>query len=257
MKTCPWLISSFLVVFVSGLFQSQLYAQKITIGVKGGLSIPNLTAGDEKNPLNKGYSSRMGSDAGVFAEYHMSGFFSSTIGVEYCAQGGKKNGMQALEVPEAYSAYVPAGTKYLYADYKSEAKLDYLLFPVMARIRYSVNSLPLSIYASAGPFLGVLVKAEQETRGAGTIYLDEGGTTALSPGAVSFHADTDIRSDLNTYNIGIMGLAGVSADFGVYSVFAEGGGNFGFIPIQKDFEHGKNYIGAAVITIGCSYTFGN
>ena len=65
-------------------------------GVCGGISIPNLTApGSENNPLNTGYSSRLGPDFGVFAERHIMGKFSLEARIEYSSQGGKKDGLQA------------------------------------------------------------------------------------------------------------------------------------------------------------------
>ena len=257
MKPYPLLISSFILFLAGILCQSSASAQIITFGAKGGLSVPNLTSGDTGNPLSEGYSSRLGADAAVFAEYHMSKIFSTTVGFEYCAQGGKKSGMQAFEVPAEYAAFVPPGTKYLYADFKSEAKFDYMMLPVMARVRYAFGSSPFSVYVSAGPFVSILMKAEQETRGASTIYLDEAGTQALPAGVVSFNADNNIRSDLNRYNVGGVGLVGFEFSLEPYAVFIEAGGNFGFIPIQKGSSHGKNYTGAAVITMGCSYTFRN
>lgn len=257
MKSYPLLISSFLLLLSAILPFSPASAQIITFGAKGGLSIPNLTSGDTGNPLNEGYSSRLGGDAAFFAEYHMSAIFSTTVGFEYCAQGGKKSGMQAFEVPAEYAAFVPAGTKYLYADFRSEAKFDYFMLPVMTKVKYGIGSSPFSIYASLGPFAAFLVRAEQETRGASTIYLDEAGTQALPAGVVSFNADNNIRSDLNRYNVGAVGLIGFEFRLDPYAVFLETGGNYGFVPIQKGSAHGKNYTGAAVITMGCSYTFRN
>jgi hypothetical protein len=49
---------------------SNLAAQQVTVGIKGGFSIPNLTAGNTTNPLNTGYSSRFGADYGVYGEHH-------------------------------------------------------------------------------------------------------------------------------------------------------------------------------------------
>lgn len=256
MKPFTLLISSLFIIFII-LSLSPASSNNITIGAKGGVSIPNLTAGDSENPLNEGYSSRRGGDAAFFAEYPLSEIFSVTGGFEYCAQGGRKKGMQALEVPAGYAAFVPAGTKYLYADFKSEAKLDYIMLPVMAKARLGIGDSPFTAYASLGPFVSFLVRAEQETRGASAIYLDEAGTQALPAGVVSFNADNDIRSDLNRYNIGAVGLFGIEFSFSPYAVFIEAGGNFGFIPIQKGSNHGRNYTGAAVITMGCSYTFMN
>ena len=58
------------------LFSGQMFlcfavnAQNFALGIRGGISIPDLTAGTgNQNPLNTGYGSRSGPDAGVFAEF--------------------------------------------------------------------------------------------------------------------------------------------------------------------------------------------
>jgi len=52
-----------------------IQAQDVAIGARGGISIPNLSAsGNEQNPLNTGYSSRLGPEFGVFAEFKISDF---------------------------------------------------------------------------------------------------------------------------------------------------------------------------------------
>ncbi|MGZ3833046.1 MAG: outer membrane beta-barrel protein, partial [Mucilaginibacter sp.] len=95
-------------------------AQNFYLGVRGGISIPNLTAGgSNQNPLNTGYSSRLGPDAGAFAEFKFSNLFSLQPMIEYSSQGGKKNGMQAFPTPAQFAAFFdprPAPT-YLYANY--------------------------------------------------------------------------------------------------------------------------------------------
>ena len=37
--------------------------------------------------------------------------------------------------------------------------------------------------------------------------------------------------------------------------FIEGGGNYGFLNIQKGTDNGKNQIGAATVALGYGYTF--
>lgn len=118
------------------------------IGARGGLSIPNLTAGgSQNNPLNTGYSSRLGPDFGVSGEYHFSTLFSLEGRVEYSSQGGKKDGMQALTTPDAIVQYYQSQNipppPYLYANYKSEAKLNYLLIPVLAKFGWG-KELPMA-----------------------------------------------------------------------------------------------------------------
>lgn len=243
-----------LLVVIFLLICNYCYAQNISIGVKGGLSIPNLKSGGSETPLNSGYSSRKGADFGCYVQYDFSRLFGVSAGIEYCAEGGKKNGFQAMSVPAEYKTMLPPNTKYLYADFKSEAKLDYLLFPILVRAGWNpIDESSFRIYAALGPFAGFLVSAKQVTGGSGMIYLDKSGTTPITPQPVSFDKTTDIKSDLHAFNIGVIGFAGISYDIGPASIFIEGGGNFGFISIQKDTSNGKNYIGSAVVSIGSSF----
>ncbi|HEY8968954.1 MAG TPA: hypothetical protein VIM64_07670, partial [Puia sp.] len=55
----------------------------------------------EKNPLNTGYSSRLGANFGVSGSYRFSPLFSLEARLELAAEGGKKNGFQALTTPDA------------------------------------------------------------------------------------------------------------------------------------------------------------
>ena len=67
-----------LIVCVFILFATTAYSQDgyNYIGVKGGLSIPNLTSGSSENPLASGYSSRQGPDFALFFEKSISEKFS-------------------------------------------------------------------------------------------------------------------------------------------------------------------------------------
>ena len=243
------------------------YAQKITIGAKGGLSIPNLTGGGSVTPLSSGYSSRMGADGGIYAEYHVTKPFSVSVGLEYSSQGGQKDKFQAYTTPPQIAplfAPYPAPT-YLYADFKSVAKLDYLLIPILARYTWKINKKsPFRIYAAFGPFAGFLLNAHQITSGSSQIsMMNPDGKTytqlvippATTPQSVPFDANTSIKDSLNTFNAGICGFVGISYRINKnHSVFIEGGGNYGFLSIQKGSANGKNNTGAGVVTIGYAYT---
>ncbi len=242
------------------------FAQKITLGVKGGLSIPNLTGGGSETPLNAGYSSRMGADGGIYAEYHVSKPFSVSVGLEYSSQGGQKNKFQAYTTPAQLAPLFPSpAPTYLYSDFKSVAKLDYLLVPVLARYTWKISKKsPLKIYAAFGPFAGFLLNAHQVTSGSSPIsMMNPDGKTytqliippATTPKSVPFDATTSIKDSLNTLNVGICGMVGISYSFNKkHTIFIEGGGNYGFMSIQKGSANGKNNTGAGVVTFGYAYT---
>lgn len=235
------------------------------IGVKGGISIPNLTAGgSQQNPLNTGYSSRFGPDFGVSGEYRFTKLFSLEAAVEYSSQGGKKNGFQAFTPPPELAAYFEEQNMtvppYLYANYKSEAKLNYLMIPVLAKVGWDLGpQSPFRFYVAAGPFLGILLSAKQVTSGNSIVYLDAAGTEPLPAGSQSFDQTTNIKDQLNTVNFGIDGHIGLSyalCHSKQQHLFVEAGGNYGFLNIQKGTANGKNNTGAAVATIGYSHSIG-
>ncbi|MBS1687425.1 MAG: PorT family protein [Bacteroidetes bacterium] len=241
-------------IFISG---THVTAQNFTLGVKAGISIPNLTAGgSNQNPINTGYSSRLGPEAGIFAEYKFSALFSLQAAIQYSSQGGKKNGMQALTTPDAFAAMFPPGQapQYLYARYNSEAKLGYLMLPVLAKFSWQLSRSPFSIYVAAGPFVSTLLSAKQVTSGKSNLYMDASGQQPLPVESQSFDNTEDIKSQLHSFNFGIEGNVGLNYHFSQHNVFIEGGGNYGFLNIQKKGANGENNVGAAVVVVGYSYS---
>ena len=53
-------------LLIAGLFLFSLcgYSQTVSLGIRGGLSIPNIVAGGD-NPLSKGYLSRISENGGI------------------------------------------------------------------------------------------------------------------------------------------------------------------------------------------------
>ncbi|WP_439699243.1 hypothetical protein ACFGVS_10815 [Mucilaginibacter sp. AW1-7] len=100
--------------------------------------------------------------------------FFLTTHAEYSSQGGKKSGLQAFTTPDELAAMYPAGQAplYLHANYNSEAKLNYLLLPILAKLGWDLKRSPLKFYVDAGPFLGLLVSAHQVTSGQSPFYVD-------------------------------------------------------------------------------------
>ena len=240
-------------------FNSIAKAQDFSLGIRGGISIPNLTAGSgNQTPLNTGYSSRLGPDAGIFAEFKFSNLFSLQPMIEYSSQGGKKNGLQAFTTPDEITQMFPAGQapQYLYANYNSDAKLNYLMVPVLAKFGWNLRKLPLRVYIDAGPYVAFLLSAHQVTSGESQFYTDPAGQQPFPGGEQSFNKTTDIKDQLHHTNVGIEGNVGFSYSFGLSKIFIEGGGNYGFLNIQKFAADGKNNTGAATVAVGYAYWFG-
>ncbi len=233
-------------------------AQSFSLGARGGISIPNLTAGSgNQNPLNTGYSSRLGPEAAILAEFKFSRLFSVQPMIEYSSQGGKKDGLQGFTTPGAMAAFFPPGQapEYLYADYKSEAKMNYVMIPVLAKFGRNMGKSHWRIYIDAGPFVAFLLAAHQVTSGESQFYLDPAGKQALPAGQQSFNNTEDIKDQLHTTNVGIEGNVGLNYRCRSNNFFIEGGGNYGFLNIQKNARNGKNNTGAATVAIGYNYCF--
>jgi Outer membrane protein beta-barrel domain len=237
-----------------------IYGQNVELGAKGGISIPNLTAGgSEQNPLNTGYSSRLGGDAAIFVAFRVTDHLSIEPMLEYSDQGGKKNGLQAFPTPAEFVAYFPSGQAptYLYADYKTEAKLKYLLVPVLAKFGWNLGTKsPFMIYIDAGPFVGFLLSAQEVTSGSSNVYADSGGQQPLTSSPQSFDNTNNIKDQLHSANFGAEANAGVSYHSGKTKLFIEGGGNYGFLNIQKGTANGKNNTGAGTLTAGIAFIVG-
>jgi hypothetical protein len=252
-------------IFYSSLFLfSFLFfnanAQNVALGIQGGISIPNLTAGSgaSATPLSTGYSSRSGPDAGIYAEFKFSNLFSLQPTLEYSSQGGKKDGLQAFPTPTQVAQEFPSGQspQYLYANYNSTAKLNYLMLPILAKFGWNFKSSPFRFYVDAGPFLSYLVYAKQVTSGSSDFYTDPAGTMPLPGGEQSFDNTQDIKDQIHKFNLGFEGNVGFAYKLKKSYIFIQGGGNYGFLNIQKVTEDGKNNTGAGTVSVGYSFWLG-
>jgi hypothetical protein len=115
---------------------------------------------------------------------------------------------------------------------------------------------PYRIYIDAGPFVGFLLAAKQVTSGSSNIYADDAQQHPLTQSAQSFDATDNIKNQLHSTNVGIEGNVGISYHFHQGYLFIEGGGNYGFLNIQKGTANGKNNTGAGTATLGYFFTLG-
>ncbi len=234
-------------------------AQNVALGIQGGISIPNLSSGGANaTPLSTGYSSRSGPDFGINAEFKISGLFSIQPQLEYSSQGGKKDGLQAFPTPAQVAQEFPSGQapQYLYANYNSTAKINYLMIPVLAKLAWDFKGSPLRLYVDAGPFVSFLIYGKQVTSGSSQFYTDPAGTMPLPGGAQSFDNTQDIKNQLRSTNVGIEGNLGLEYKLKKSYFFIEAGGNYGFINIQTVAADGSNNTGAATVNIGYSIWLG-
>jgi hypothetical protein len=229
--------------------QSLMAQKKIWIGAKAGLAIPDLKS-SSSNPISSGWKSRLGPYFGAFADLEINKLFSIQTEINYSAQGGKKNGVQAMPGSQFANFFSPnPPPQYLYATYNSEAKLNYLEIPILLKADFPFSTKWI-FFLDAGPYAGFLLNAKQVNKGSSNIYLDKEETQPITPQAVPFDGTQDIKSDLKKFNAGIQGGVGLSVKLKSGILILSGGGNYGFIKIQKDETNGTNNTGAATVTLG-------
>jgi hypothetical protein len=238
--------------FLFSFFAVNCSAQSFQLGFKGGLSLPNLTSSGGSD-VSKGYKTISGPDFALVSEYKLSGKFSLVTSLEWSTQGGQKSGLQTIPASPELAQYFPPGSdaQYLYANFTSTVRLQYLMLPVL--LKYSMNlgsSGHWKLYADGGIFGGLLMSAKASASGSSKVYFDKNETQQVGHVTVQFDSVGDIKNQLHKGNFGIEGDLGVLYHFSTMSVFAEGGGNYGFIDLQKESQNGINHTGALVFRVG-------
>ena len=252
------LIASYTIQAQTGVF----------VGTRGGLNVPKLTASGE-NPMSKGYSSRLAGNGGIFVEFQFNELFSLRPMVEYSQQGGLRKGIQAIPVamlPAEMQSIPPmVDEEYLYANFKSETKFDYIMIPVLAGFGQNLNNIPARVYVNGGPFVSFLLDAKQITSGNSHFYVDPAGDMTMgyllssltgSPpiGEVPMNDQRNITDEVNTVNFGVSANVGISYEVAKrHNILLEVGGNYGFKKLQKSAENGENRIGAATVVVGYAF----
>jgi hypothetical protein len=264
MKTIrKWFLLAFT---ICSILPTNAQSIRFFAGAKAGFGIPNLTAGSLTTPLSVGYSSRLGFYGGLITEIQTESRFGIRAEINYSSQGGKRDGLQALplsaDLEQLWQMLPQFGItpdKYMYADIKSEAILNYLEIPVMAIYTFNLGSR-FNFYLQAGPYLGLMLNSKNVTSGNSRIYVDKEGTIAVDDilqqagmqpiGEQSFDHTENVTSDIRRVNVGGQGAVGFGLNVGSGKFFVEGGGNYGFIPVQKNDTNGNNDTGAGTVTVG-------
>jgi hypothetical protein len=233
-------------------------AQSPWFGVKGGISIPDLSGGGG-NPLSEGYTSRLAANFGLLTDFHLYKRLSLQVELNYAGQGGKRDGLQPItNLPPELASQVPPGS-YLYANFKNKAVLNYLELPVMAKVSWGRI---FGVYVNGGPYLGYLLHAAEKTKGTSVIYEDPGGQMPLTEQgfpvpAQDFTANTDVTSSIRRFNVGVTGGGGVAWKVDPKDkLFFDARFEYGFINIQKYSEDGKNNTGNVLLSLGYARRFG-
>jgi hypothetical protein len=233
------------VLVLSCALASYASAMPLSLTAHAGCSVPNLRdhGGSE---FSSGWSSRLGGFFGVGAAMPIAGPWSVTAEVNYSAQGGKKDGLQAFSLPPGI-ADVPDP---VYGSFKNTAKLDYVEIPVLARLEVA----PLHhSFVQFGPYVGFLLSAKNVTEGLGPVFLDAAGTEPLGI-PIDFGATTDNKSSLHAYNWGLQAGLGARQPLGAGAVTLEVRGELGLMNLQKHPDvDGRNSTGALIAALGYEF----
>ena len=246
-----------LLFFIISFFSVETgQAQSWQFGIKGGLSLPNLTDVGGVTDVSRGYKTISGPDFALFADYKLSSRFSLEMDLEWSTQGGQKSGLQTIPAIPDLSQYFPPGTQFLYANFTSTVRLQYLMLPVMLKYTMDLGSSGRwKLYVDGGVFGALLLTANASASGSSKVYLDKKQTQPLSSAVVNFDSTGNIKNQLHQGNFGIEGNLGLLYQFSSVSVFTEAGGNYGFIDLQKNSQNGINHTGALIFRFGLLFPF--
>lgn len=252
-------MKSFIYISITMLFlffYSKGDAQ-VMLGVQGGLSIPNISGGN--NELSQGYTSRSAFNIGLFMEYPLNDNFSLQPEINYDGQGGKRTGLQPITNSELPPN--PAGP-YYYADFKNESILNYLEIPVL--LKYTFGGEGLKFQGNIGPYIGFLLNAKEVSSGTSLIYVDKNKTPLMVPvppdyqhyaelPPQSFDATTDVYDSIKKINLGAAGGIGLIYPIGeTQRINLDVRFTYGLTNIQKYAADGKNHTGNVVLSLGYS-----
>lgn len=255
---------NFCIIFLTAiLFCQTVSAQDVRenyFGLKGGISIPQLSGGDQ-NELSRDFKSRTALNFGAFVELGVTEKFSVQPEVNFAGQGGRRVGIQPVTGTLPGLPPLPNGAFY-YGDFSNTAELNYLEIPVLAKYKFG-NSQKPRVYITGGVFYGRLLTANTKTRGTSTLYFDSNGQnpvllppngTPLPP--ISFDADTDIKNEVNKNNFGFTGGGGIEIPAGSNYFLIDARVSRGLFSIQKDtVRNGNSKTGNLVISFGYGFNF--
>ncbi|PGH39698.1 MAG: hypothetical protein CRN43_07510 [Candidatus Nephrothrix sp. EaCA] len=236
-------------------------AQKF-IGIRGGLSIPNLYA-VTNNEISRDYKSVLSSNAGFLYEAPIMGSdkWAIMLELDYLGVGGVRKGMQPVVSKEPaiqtlYEQLTAAGVYkggYLYADYKNESVFGYLSIPVLVK-RYFGEGIRL--YLEGGMSANILLTAQNTTSGSSRIFYNNNPLQAVTPGglvplpAQSFDQTRSIKNDIHTMNFNVIVGAGLMFPVNKNYFFVDGRFDYGILALQKDKVNGVSNAAAGIISVG-------
>lgn len=244
----------------------------IKIGAKVGYSLGKLESTTD-NIYSENYESVSGIDFGLTFEFKITDLISMQPELNYTQRGGIRNGLQPVaqnELSDQLNMFFPfigmppiTNENPLYATFESESELQYLEVPALVKFGFGSD---FRFSVAVGPYVGILLKATQNTRGESQFFLNsEGSNPVFIPGsdglppytvlpAQSLNAETNIKDDLKTVNFG--GIFAIGASKGISDkseLFIDARVSYSFNAIQINDDFGKSNIGGVIFSLGYAY----
>ena len=245
---------------------------EVKIGAKIGYSLGNLSSRSE-NIYTEDFESITGIDFGLVFEFKLSELISMQTELNYTQRGGERNGLQPIlsdELSDQLNMFFPfigmppiTSENPLYATYNSKSELQYIEVPALVKFGWGDN---FRFSVAVGPYVSVLIKANQVTEGTSQFFLNSDGTnpvfvpgpdglppyTELPPTSVG--ASTDIKDDLKTVNFGGIFAVGISKKLNESSeLFFDARASYGFNTIQINDQYGESSIGGVIFSLGYAH----
>ena len=254
--------------------EDKILISPIKIGFKGGFSLGKLSSSND-NIYTRNYESVSGFDLGFIFEMPFTKTFSLQPEINFTQRGGIRKGVQPItgnELSEQLNQFLPffgmpliTDGNPLYADFESESDLKYLEVPVLAKFGWGND---FRFFVQAGPYVGILLCAKQETLGTSQFYFDSnasnpvvvpnptGGTPPLVQlPAQSLTASTDVKDDLHTVNFGAIAGVGVSKKMSEKGeLFFDARASYSFNAIQIQDIYGESRVGGVIFSFGYSHS---
>lgn len=277
--------TSLKLLLIAFFLLSEVSFAQVKIGAKAGYSVGRITDNSD-NIYTEDYKSTSGVDFGIIVEFPVSDLFSLQTEILYTQRGGDRTGMQPIPTAALEDFGSVDQLNYmlslqgkgpvddlnpLYADFNNISDLNYIEIPIMGKLGWGET---WRFYVEAGPYIGFLVYASQNTSGTSLITLDAAGQDPLivanpnydpsdpSSGPLwvpvppqSFDAETDTKDELNTLNFGFhagTGLIRKIAD--KHEVFVGFRGSWGAKSLQKDEVFGDSHVGGLIFSLGYMFT---
>ncbi|MDX1943473.1 MAG: porin family protein [Saprospiraceae bacterium] len=201
MKTTPKIVALLLFMAISAFAT----AQNISIGLRGGLHLPNVYVTDGIDNLTPDFKSYTAASIAAVAEIGFGQHFAIQPELAYVGKGFKVAEDFALDL---FNVPVPVGVT-------AESRFNYLEMPVLAKVKFGNETV--GGYITAGPTLGYALSGRLITR-----------ANALVEFKVS---DSDINLDAIDYErfeVGAVAGAGLTVNTSFGQLFADARYSRGF-----------------------------